>query len=218
VIAGIVLAAGTSSRMGRPKLLLPLAGKPVLQHVLDALTGAPVDEIVVVLGPDPDGVRTAVASPPRTRFVVNDRYTEGQSTSLRTGLTAAGEDVEAAIVLLGDQPGVRPDAIAAVAAAFLEHPQGAAVVQATYEGRPGHPTLLARAVWGEIAGGPADEGAREWIGRNPDRASQEAVRGGLTGLRKARKGSEQMAQSRRCQDTGKADSIGAATRDCGANH
>ena len=177
MIAGIVLAAGTSSRMGRPKLLLPLAGKPVLQHVLDALTGPPVDEIVVVLGPDPDAVRTAIASPPRTRFVVNDGYAEGQSTSLRTGLSAAGEDVQAAIILLGDQPGVRPDAITAVAAAFIENPRGAGVVQASYGGRPGHPTLLARAVWDEVAGGPADEGAREWIGRHPDRRLEVEVGG-----------------------------------------
>jgi molybdenum cofactor cytidylyltransferase len=177
VIAGIVLAAGTSSRMGRPKLLLPLAGTPVLQHVLDALTGAPVDEIVVVLGPEPDAVRTALVPSPRTRFVVNGRYAEGQSTSLRAGLSAAGEEVEAAIVLLGDQPGIRSDAIAAVAAAFLENPQEPGVVQATYEGRPGHPTLLARTVWEEIAGGPADEGAREWIGRYPGRRLKVEVGG-----------------------------------------
>jgi molybdenum cofactor cytidylyltransferase len=177
VIAGVVLAAGTSSRMGRPKLLLPLAGKPVLQHVLDALTVAPVDEIVVVLGPEPDAVRTIVTPPARTRFVVNDGYAEGQSTSLRTGLSAAGEDVEAAIVLLGDQPGIRPDAIAAVAAAFLDDPRRAGVVQATYGGRPGHPTLLARAVWQEVAGGPADEGAREWIGRHPDQRLEVEVGG-----------------------------------------
>lgn len=177
MIAGIVLAAGTSSRMGRPKLLLPLAGTPVLQHVLDALTGAPVDEIVVVLGPEPDAVRTALVPSPRTRFVVNGRYAEGQSTSLRAGLSAAGEEVEAAIVLLGDQPGIRSDAIAAVAAAFLENTQGPGVVQATYEGRPGHPTLLARTVWEEIGGGPADEGAREWIGRHPGRRLKVEVGG-----------------------------------------
>jgi molybdenum cofactor cytidylyltransferase len=177
VIAGIVLAAGTSSRMGRAKLLLPLAGRPVLQHVLDALADAPVDEIVVVLGPEPGVVKAAVIRPPRARFVVNGRYAEGQSTSLRAGLSAASEEVEAAIVLLGDQPGIRSDAIAALAAAFLENPQGPGVVQATYGGRQGHPTLLARTVWREIIAGPADEGAREWIGRHPDRRRQVEVGG-----------------------------------------
>ena len=91
---------------------------------------------------------------------MNPDFAEGQSTSLRTGLEAADGEARAAVVMLGDQPGIRPDAVAAVMAAFGDG--GGPVVQAAYGSRPAHPTLLARSVWAqmldEIEG---DQGARQ---------------------------------------------------------
>jgi molybdenum cofactor cytidylyltransferase len=165
VITGVVLAAGMSTRMGRPKLLLPLGGTVVLQHVLDAAAAAPLDEIVVVLGPQTADVADEVRLPEAGRLVMNAQAAEGQSTSLRCGLEAAVPESEAAVVLLGDQPEVRADAVAAVVAAFRDTP--AAVVQAAYSGVPAHPTVLAREVWPEVVAGGRDEGARAWIRRHP---------------------------------------------------
>lgn len=166
MITGIVLGAGRSSRMGRPKQLLPLGGRPVLQHVLDAAEAAALDEVLLVLGHRADEVRRAVRLTRRARVVVNEDYEEGQSTSLRAGLWAASEESEAAVVLLGDQPGIRAQAIASVVAAFREG--RGPVLQATYGGRPAHPVLFARSVWSELEQARGDEGARGIIAGHAD--------------------------------------------------
>jgi CTP:molybdopterin cytidylyltransferase MocA len=167
VISGVVLAAGTSSRFGRPKQLLDLGGMPVLRHVLDAAVAGGLDEVVVVLGHVAREIVDAVPPTGRVRIASNPRYAEGQSTSLRTGLQAVDAESEAAVILLGDQPWVRPDAIAAVVRAFRE---GAGpVVQASYGGRPGHPTLLGRGVWEPVvAEAEGDEGARAILARHAE--------------------------------------------------
>ena len=179
MISGIVLAAGSSTRMGKPKLTLPLAGRGILSHVLAAALASPLDEVIVVLGPGSDDVRSSlgeVAS--RVRFVTNADHLQGQSTSLRAGLDACDPASSAAVVLLGDQPGVSAGSIDAVVAAF-DGSAGDAdhdVVQASYGGRPGHPTVLARAVWAEVVR-EGDEGARTWIGEHPDRRTLVEVGG-----------------------------------------
>ncbi len=111
MISGIVLAAGSSSRLGRPKQLLELAGKLVLQHVVDAAAAAPLDEILVVLGHSAGEVADRLALPAHGRVVLNPDHALGQSTSLQAGLRAAAPGADAAVVLLGDQPGIRPEAI-----------------------------------------------------------------------------------------------------------
>jgi molybdenum cofactor cytidylyltransferase len=165
VITGVVLAAGSSTRMGRQKLLLDLGGLPVLQYALDAAADAPLDEIVVVLGGDAKEVAAAIRLPERARAVINPAFAEGQSTSLGEGLGAADAFSEAAVMLLGDQPDIRADALTAVVEAFRREP--ASVVQAAYGGRPAHPTLLARPIWAKLIRGTVDEGARNWIRRHP---------------------------------------------------
>ena len=140
----IILAAGSSSRLGRPKQLLDLGGRPVLQHVIDAAAKAGADEIAIVVGHAADQVAGAVSLPPQARLVHNPDHPKGQSTSLRAGLRAADPSAGAVLLLLGDQPGVRPDAIEAVAEAWREG-EGP-VVQASYHGRPAHPALFDRSV------------------------------------------------------------------------
>jgi molybdenum cofactor cytidylyltransferase len=165
VIAGLVLAAGISSRLGRSKQLEPVGGVPLLQHAVDAAATSRLDEMVVVLGARAAEIEAAVRWPPHSRRVLNERFAIGQSTSLLVGLDALGPEVEAAVVLLGDQPGIRPEAIDAVLAA---HAEGKGpVVQATYAGRPAHPTLLARSVWPELASLAGDQGARSAIAAHP---------------------------------------------------
>jgi molybdenum cofactor cytidylyltransferase len=160
-MSGVVLAAGASTRMGRPKQLLEVAGRPLLQHVVDAALAARLDEVIVVLGHRADEVRAALDLGDRARVVVNPRFAAGQITSLRCGLAAASPRADAAAVLLGDEPALGCDAIDAMSAAFLE--AGARAARPVYPdagGRPGHPVLLAREVWSALDALQGDQGAR----------------------------------------------------------
>ena len=165
-VTGIVLAAGTSSRLGRPKQLLDLAGKPALQYVVDVLEVAPVDEIVVVLGHHAGEIAAALATTDRTRMAVNADFAAGQSTSFRTGLRSASERSQAAVILLGDQPSIRMEVVAAVVDAWRGG--SGPVVQAAYGDVPGHPVLFDRSLWPEIERGVGDEGARGILAAHPE--------------------------------------------------
>ncbi len=147
--------------MGEAKQLLPLGGKPLLQHVLDAATTASFDQTVLVLGASHQAILDAIDSQ-GADVVVNTDHAQGQSTSLRAGLEAVRVEIGRAVILLGDQPEVSAEAIRAVARA----PEGP-IVRATYRGEPSHPTALDRAVWPLLAAG-GDHGARELIASRPE--------------------------------------------------
>jgi molybdenum cofactor cytidylyltransferase len=153
-VGAVILAAGSSRRLGRPKQLLELEGKPLLQHVIDAAGAADVGEIVVVMGHMADDIAGAVSLPDNAQSVVNPDHATGQASSLRVGLAALGAGIDRAVVVLGDQPRVRADAIRAVAAAA--HP----IARAMYAGEPGHPVAFDRSVWAELCRIDGDQGAR----------------------------------------------------------
>lgn len=175
-VSGVVLAAGASVRLGRPKQTLELEGRPLLRHVLVAAAASCLDEIVVVLGHGARDVAGALGDPgPRARIVVNPDHASGQASSLLAGLRATDPAARAAVVLLGDQPRVRAETIDAVVDAFRRG--DGPVVQAAYGGRPGHPTLLARTIWPELQSLRGDLGARGWIARHPTRRALVEVGG-----------------------------------------
>ncbi len=158
MIGGLVLAAGAATRFGAPKQLAELDGVPMLEHALRAITAvAPVERVVVVLGSGADEIAAGVnlfgAEP-----LICSRWDEGQSASLACGL-AALELCEAVVVTLGDQPRISPDAIRRVIAAR----NGAAAVRATYAGKPGHPVLLERELFGPLRDVSGDKGARNLL-------------------------------------------------------
>jgi molybdenum cofactor cytidylyltransferase len=161
VISGVVLAAGTSSRLGRPKQLLELEGRPLLQHVVDAAAASGLAEVVVVLGHESDRIATALALPSGTRIVVNHHYEAGQSTSLRAGLSSVDSRTDAAAILLGDQPRLTPSAIRKTLDAFRA--SEAPIMRALWQGTPGHPVVLARSEWGSIQKLMGDKGARDLV-------------------------------------------------------
>jgi molybdenum cofactor cytidylyltransferase len=162
--------------MGRPKQLLLVETRPLLRIVVERALEAPLDEVMVVLGHRAEEIRAVLPVGVRVRTVLNTRFAEGLSTSLEAGLLSATPDTEAAVVLLGDQPGLRPDAIAAVVDGFRR--TGARAVQAGYRGRPAHPTLLARSIWPEVMAELAgDAGAQAVLRRHPDWRSVVEVGG-----------------------------------------
>jgi CTP:molybdopterin cytidylyltransferase MocA len=162
-VSAIVLAAGGGSRFGGGKLLAELGGRPIIEAVFDNLRGAPVDEIIAIVGADVQRLRE-VCEAYGVRIVANEEWERGQSTSVLAGLRACGG--EAAVVLLGDQPFIRAEAVERLVAAFAE---GAKVAVATYGGKRRNPVLFSREVWplleAELAG---DEGARSVLRRHPE--------------------------------------------------
>jgi molybdenum cofactor cytidylyltransferase len=165
VISAIILAAGMSTRLGQPKQLLDIDGRPLLQHVVDAAANAAVDEIVVVLGHESDRIADALRLPSTARVVVNPDYMRGQSTSLLLGLRSLDPDSDAAVLLLGDQPRLPATAVDAVIDAFLKG--GSPIVRAIWDGTPGHPVVVARAEWAGFEALTGDAGAREVLRDSP---------------------------------------------------
>ncbi len=163
MIGGVVLAAGGASRFGSPKQLAELDGVPLLQHAVDAMLAVPaIDPIVVVLGAEAQRVRDAVDFG-AARTVECGDWSQGMAASLRCGIEAVG-DCEWVLVTLGDQPRVTPQVIAAVVDHAVGAPAGTAAVRTTYDGAPGHPVALGRAILPHVAALSGDVGARELLG------------------------------------------------------
>ncbi len=140
-IHGIVLAAGLSRRLGRPKQLLDLGGQPLVAHVVQRALAAGLDGVVVVTGHEREAVEAAVAGPGVT-ITFNPDFATGQASSLIAGVDRVPADADAIVVLLSDQPTISIDAIAAVIAARRE--TAAPIVMATYGEVRSHPTLIGR--------------------------------------------------------------------------
>jgi molybdenum cofactor cytidylyltransferase len=164
-VLGLVLAAGGSTRMGRPKQLAELDGRPLLAHVLAAATDAPVDRVVVALGGAAAEVLDRVDLH-RAEPLVVEGWAAGIGHVLAAALARAGDDWEAVVVLLGDQPLVPGGAVARVVQAWRA---GAGpVVTATYRGRPGHPRLFDRRLLPDLLRLTGDSGARDLLAAHPD--------------------------------------------------
>jgi molybdenum cofactor cytidylyltransferase len=173
VIAAIVLAAGLSRRMARPKLLLPVEGeKPLVRVAVERVLAAHLDDVVVVLGAQADLVAGALDGL-AARRVLNPRYADGQSTSLRAGLDALRPDAEAVVVALGDQPLPDPGLIGRLIAAFRG--SGQPIVVPRYRDGRGNPVLFAAALFDELRAVTGDQGGRTVIVRDPSRVTEVAV-------------------------------------------
>jgi nicotine blue oxidoreductase len=162
-VAGLVLAAGAGRRFGGAKAIAELDGERLVDRAVRTLRDGGVEPVYVVAGAAALDVEGAVV-------VDNPDWPEGMGSSLRAGLAALDElhsDVEAALVVLVDQPGLTADSVARLATA-ADGPQ--AVAAATYHGRQGHPVLLGRALWPEVTRtATGDVGARVFL---RDRAAQ----------------------------------------------
>lgn len=162
VIGAVLLAAGAGSRIGhRPKSLLELGGVPLIRRQLIALSGAGVDEVVVVLGHHADAIEPVVQTFPVT-LVRNPRPDDGQVSSQRIGLAALTGKLDAVIVALADQPLLNAQDITALIGAFKQRPEGTQVVVPQVRGERGNPVIFTAEVREDILAGQANVGCRQW--------------------------------------------------------
>lgn len=164
-IAAIVLAAGTSSRMGANKLLLPLDGRPLVAHVVAVACASSADAALVVLGNEADNVAAALPDG-RTQRVDNPRYAAGLSTSLQAGLDALSDDIDGALILLADMPRISLATVEAVLAAARETPTQ--IIAANQQGRPAPPVYWPRVYFPALHAIRGDEGGRSVLLRSLD--------------------------------------------------
>ncbi|MER5179373.1 nucleotidyltransferase family protein [Streptomyces sp. NPDC002896] len=161
-VAGLLLAAGGGRRLGgRPKALLEHRGRPLIEHAVRVLREGGCTRVHVVLGAGADAVRER-AELPGCALVDNPQWEEGMGSSLRAGLASlARTGAAAALVSLVDQPGIGPEAVARVLAAY-ETP--ATLAAAAYGGERGHPVLFGSDHWaGVAASAVGDRGARAYL-------------------------------------------------------
>lgn len=171
-VAILLLAAGRSTRMGGPnKLLQETDGAPLVVHAAGAALASQAVEVVVVLGHMADDVKAAVEKAvgptKKLRFVTNPDFADGLSTSVRTGIAALGKDIDAAIVQLGDMPGVGAGLLDRLMAAFSPV-EGRSICVPTVAGKRGNPVLWDRRFFAEIARVEGDTGAKHLIGEHAD--------------------------------------------------
>ena len=172
-VAGVLLAAGEGSRLGRPKALVELDGQTLAERGVTMLRTGGADPILVVAG----AVQVNVE---KIHAVYNEQWRTGMGSSLRAALRALTDaegardglaatlavDVGAVVVALADQPLIGTEAVARLIAAYRG---GAGVAVACYDGKPRNPVLLAREYWPEvIAAATGDQGARAFLHARPE--------------------------------------------------
>jgi molybdenum cofactor cytidylyltransferase len=166
-VGAVLLAAGAGARMGgRPKALLELGGVPLVLRQLAALSGAGVDELVIVLGNHAERILPVIEHFPVT-VVRNPRPDDGQVSSQRLGLGALSANVDAVLVALVDQPLIGEQDIGSMIHAFRNRTDGTSVVVPCVAGQPGNPVIFSAAVRDEILKGDITMGCRQWRSRNP---------------------------------------------------
>ena len=168
--AGIILAGGSSTRFGRPKQLLKLKGKYLLEYVLNAAMESKLNHVVLVLGHDHQNILQALearTAHERLQVVVNHRYLEGQSRSLQAGLLKIRQAFPAVMFLLGDQPMLNSNTIDHMLDRFRYSDKDICVP--VCKGKKGNPTIFNRVLYDQLMAIEGDIGARDIIRAHPER-------------------------------------------------
>jgi molybdenum cofactor cytidylyltransferase len=170
--AGLVLAAGGSSRLGRPKQLLPYRGTTLLEWVVSTARACDFDQLLVAVGGAANEVRGSVDLH-GAQVVVNDAYGTGCSSSIAAALGAVDPRCDVLVLLLGDQPGVTPETVRAL----LAGRGGTPLAVCRYEDGRGHPFAFGRPIFGELAQLHGDKAVWKLLDRRPHGVVEVAVQG-----------------------------------------
>jgi 4-nitrophenyl phosphatase len=171
-VAAVILAAGGSTRFGQCKQLLDWEGKPMLAHVADVTLQAELDPVTVVLGCEATETHAALSDRP-IRTLMNWRWEEGLSTSVRTGLAGVPPEAEAVLFIQGDQPLITPDLLQTIVDRFSQ--TDASIIQTAHADRRSPPVLFARRFFSELFTVTGDEGGRSLIRRYPEEVATVKV-------------------------------------------
>lgn len=170
MIVAVVLSAGESSRMGRPKALLPVDGVRFIEKIVTALKSTRVAKIIAVLGHDADEMRRQIGELPVT-MVVNPNYKRGQLSSLVSAINTIqsskdSASVDGILVHLVDHPYINPDLVNLMIDRF--HETKKLIVVPRYQGRRGHPVIFSSALFAELLAAPLDQGAKTVVHAHRD--------------------------------------------------
>jgi molybdenum cofactor cytidylyltransferase len=165
-VSGLILAAGSSRRLGQPKQLLPYQGTILLDWTLaQAAAAHGLDEVIVVLGQAADEIRPRLQAS-RAKVLLSQTFTEGCSGSYKTGIGTLDARADAVMVLLGDQPGVDTTIIDQVAADWRT--RGGSIALTSYRGRHGHPMVFASTLFERLLQLQGDKAAWKILDAHPD--------------------------------------------------
>ena len=168
MFSGLILAAGLSKRMGRPKQQILLRGRPMLDYAVDAFLSSQVKEVLVVVRP---GIQWRC--PPGARVVVNPRPSAGMSSTLRVGLKSLDPLTEGVLVGLGDKPALQASTINTLI--FARRKSNASVVVPTFHESRGNPVLFDRTLFPLLQKLRGDQGARGFLQKNASMVLEVAV-------------------------------------------
>jgi molybdenum cofactor cytidylyltransferase len=166
MIAGIVLAAGLSRRMGQSKVLMKVGGRAIIRYVVESVLAGGVDSVWVVTGPDVEPIEAALSGI-EVQIAENPAPEEGQAGSVRTGIAALPPSVDSVLIALGDQPLLAPSIIPALLAARRTSPK--LIVAPRYRDGQGNPVVFKREIFPELLRLTGDQGARPIIQKEPTR-------------------------------------------------
>ena len=172
MVSAILLAAGESKRMGKPKQLMPLGKTTMLEQTIDNLLNSKVSEVIVVLGHKAEEITTILVTKP-VKIALNPVYHQGMSTSIIAGLNLVDERARAVMLALADQPFIDSQSINRLIDEFCDHNKG--IVIPTYQSRRGHPVIFAIKYKEELSGLKGDIGGRQIIEHHPDDVLEVAV-------------------------------------------
>ena len=171
-VTGLVLGAGGSTRLGRPKQLLAYGGGTLLGHVVGVARECRFAQTIVAIGGSADEVREGVDLT-GTEVVVNDAYGAGCSSSVAAALAVVDPRCDVLVLMLGDQPGVTGDTVAALLAGRGEAP----LAVCRYDDGRGHPIAFARGVFGELAELHGDKGVWRLLDRRAGNVTEVPIAG-----------------------------------------
>ncbi len=172
MINAIILAAGQSKRMGKPKPLLRFNDQTFLEQIISVLKHSDVDRITVVLGAEADTIRKSVDLT-GTNIVINHDYQRGQLSSLTAGIKESPEDTEAILICLVDNPFITEEVVNKIVQTFKE--TNNPIIVPVFDKERGHPTLFSRSLFNELLSAPEEKGARHVLYSNEDKVLELEV-------------------------------------------